>query len=147
MDMASYIPERMRTERSKSMKNIFAGLASAVMIVYTIYRAFTTIVILPFVATSGSRSDIYFLLLVLLAAGITALSFTKRRGMAASLAAALGLVALFYWWVVICRASVPIWSDFFWLVVPEACFSLAGLCKWLVGRPQSPQVERQASAT
>jgi hypothetical protein len=129
------------------MKLFFAGLSSAVMIVYTSYRAFTTIMILPFVASSGSSSSIYFVLLVLLAAGTTALSFTRRRGMAASLASALGLVALFYWWVVICRAFVPIWSDFFWLVVPEACFSLAGLCKWLVGRPQSSQAERQASAT
>ncbi|WP_348269681.1 hypothetical protein P8936_15200 [Edaphobacter paludis] len=119
------------------MKNIFAGLSSAVMIIYTIYRAFTTSVILPFVASSASRSGMYFLLLVLSAAGITALSFTTRKGLAASLACGLGLIALFYWWVVICRGSVSIWSDFYWLVIPEACFALAAVCKWLIDCPVS----------
>jgi hypothetical protein len=128
------------------MRNILVGLSSTVMIAFTIYRAFTTIVIMPFVSSFGSASGIYSLLFVLLAAGITALSFTRRRGVAASLASALCFVALFYWWVVICRASVPIWSDFLWLVLPEVFFSLAGLCKWLVGRPQSRQAESQASA-
>jgi hypothetical protein len=94
MDTAFYIPERMRTERSKSMKSIFSGLSSAVMIVYTIYRAITTLVFLPFAGSLGSPTGIYFLLLVLLAAGTTALSFTKRKGMTASLASMLGLVAL-----------------------------------------------------
>jgi hypothetical protein len=117
------------------MKKIFLGLSSAIMIAYTIYRTFTTIVILPFVASSGSPSTIYFLLLVLFAVGITALSFTRRRGLAASLASVLGLIAFFYWWVVICRGSVPIWSDLYWFVIPEVCFALAGICKWLVGCP------------
>lgn len=147
MDTAFYIPERTRTEGSKSMKNIFAGLASAVMIVYTIYRAITTLVFLPFAGSLGSPTGIYFLLLVLLAAGTTALSFTRRKGMAASLASLLCLVAISYWWFFICRASIPIWSDFYWLVVPEVCFALAGLCKWMISRPQSVPVGSQASAT
>jgi hypothetical protein len=147
MDTAFYIPERMRTERSKSMKSIFSGLSSAVMIVYTIYRTITTLVFLPFAGSLGSTTGIYFLLLVLLAAGTTALSFTKRKGMTASLASMLGLVAILYWWFVICRASAPIWSDFYGLVLPEMSFALAGLCRWLVSRPQNLQAKRQTSAT
>lgn len=129
------------------MKNIVAVLSSAVMVIYTLYRAFTTLVILPFSGSLKSSTGIYFLLLVFGAAGATALSFTKRRGIAASLAAVLGLVALLYWWVVICRTSVPIWSDFYWLVVPEVCFALAGLSKWMVSRPQNVPVGSRASAT
>ena len=128
------------------MKNLFSGLASAVMVVYTIYRAITTLVFLPFAGSLGSPTGLYFLSLVLLAAGATVLSFTKRKGLTALLASSLGLVAIIYWWVFICRSSVPIWSDFYWLVVPELCFALAGLCKWGVSRSQSLPLESQASA-
>ena len=129
------------------MKNTFSGLASAVMVVYTLYRAITTLVFLPFAGSLGSPTGIYFILLVLVAAGATALSFTKRKGVAASVASSLGLVATFYWWFVVCRASVPIWSDFYWLVVPEVCFALAGLCKWAVSRSRRLPTESQVSAT
>jgi hypothetical protein len=126
----------MHTERH-AMKTFYTGLFTAVMIVYTMYRAFTTLVILPFTGPLKSSTGIYSFVIVMAAAGITALSFTRQKGMAASLAFALSLISLAYWWVVICRATTPIWSDFYWLVVPESCFALAGVCKWLVSRPGS----------
>jgi len=117
------------------MKNIFSGLSSAVMIIYMLYRVFITLVFLPLAGSLRGPTGIYFLSLVLLAALAIGISFTKRKIVAASLASSLGLVAIFYWWFFICRASVPIWSDFYWFVVPEMCFALAGFCKWVVSRP------------
>jgi hypothetical protein len=127
------------------MKNIVSGLAIAVMVVYTLYRTITTLVFLPFAGSLGSPTGLYFISLVLLAAGATALSFTKLKGLTALLASFLGLVAVIYWWVFICRASVPIWSDFGWLVVPELCFALAGLSKWVVSRSQNLPLESHAN--
>jgi len=119
------------------MKTILTGLSSAVMVVYVMYRAFTTLVILPFVASPLSSSGIYFLSTILLATLITGLSLTRRNRVAFVLASLLLFAALFYWWLVICRRSTPIWPDFFWFVVPETCFAIAVLCRWLVDACQS----------
>jgi hypothetical protein len=121
------------------VKNIFVGLLSAVMI----YRVSTTLVFLPFTAPLWSSTGIYFVLLVLLAIGATALSFTRRKWVTALLASALGLIALSYWWVISCKAQAPIWSDFIWGVVPELCFSFAGICKWSIGLSGSPPADIQ----
>jgi hypothetical protein len=118
------------------MKNVFVGILSAVMVVYTIGRAFTIFAIMPFVASPVSATAIYFIVLLLAAFGSTWLSFTRCKGMSAALASAVGLVAVGYWWFVICGASKPIWAGFVWLVVPETCFSLAGLLKWLLSAPR-----------
>jgi hypothetical protein len=127
------------------MKSIFLALSSVIMAAYVVYRCFTTLVILPFAEPLMSRSGIYFLLLVLLAAGATALSFTPRIGMAASLASVVGIMALCFWLFVICTAPWRTWSNFVWFVVPEVCFSLAALCKWWVGRSGPLFEERRAS--
>jgi hypothetical protein len=113
------------------MRNILAGLSSGIMIVYAAYRALITITILPLAGSLWSPSGMYFLSLALAAAGIIALSFTRHVGIAAALGCVLGFVALGYWWVVVCRASHPIWTDFGWFVVPEACFSVAAISKWV----------------
>ena len=129
------------------MKNVLSGLSSAVMVLYSLYRACTTLVFLPFAGSLGSLTGKYFLVLVFLAVGATALSFTSWKGVAASLASSLGLIAAIYWWVFICRTSIPIWSDFYWLVVPEVCFALAGICKWAASYAQNLSTESHASAT
>lgn len=51
------------------MKNPFVVLSSLVMIAYVAYRGFTTFAILPFTESLLSPGGMYFLLLVLLAAG------------------------------------------------------------------------------
>jgi hypothetical protein len=92
-----------------------------------------------------SPTGIYFLLLVLLAAGATALSFTRRKGVAASLASVVGIMALCFWLFIICTAPWRTWSNFIWFVVPEVCFSLAGLYKWWVDRSRQLVEKRHAS--
>jgi hypothetical protein len=129
------------------MKAAFAGFASAIMIVYTLYRFITTVVFLPLAGPRWGSAGVYFLMLVLLAVATTTLSFTRHKGLAAIVASALGPIGLAYWWFVICHGATPIWSDFFWFVVPEVCFSLAGICKWLASRPPGFRIESQASAT
>jgi len=114
------------------MKSILAGLCSIAIIGYVVYRSFTTLMILPFVASGGSASGIYFLLLLLLAIGIVVLSFMKRGGVASALTLILCVTSLLYWWVVICRRSNPIWTDFGWFVVPEIFFASAVLTRWYV---------------
>lgn len=119
------------------MRSILVALTSVIMAAYVLYRCFTTLVILPFTGSLFSQDGFYFLLLILLAAGATALSFTRRKGIAASLAAVVGLVALGSWCRVIFVAPVWTWSNFIWFVVPEVCFSLAVLFNWLVQRPRN----------
>ncbi|HKR26294.1 MAG TPA: hypothetical protein VJS11_02530 [Acidobacteriaceae bacterium] len=105
------------------------------MIAYVAYRGFTTFVILPFTEPLLSRDGLYFFLLVFAAAVSTVLSFTPRKGIAASLAAAVAMAALCFWVIVIFnRSPWRTWSDFIWFVVPEGCFALAGVCKWWVDR-------------
>jgi hypothetical protein len=127
------------------MKSIFLALLGVIMALFVVYRGFTTLVILPFTVPLFSPGGVYFLLLVLLAVGATMLSFTRRKGIAALLAAVVGLVALGSWCRVIFVAPVWTWSNFVWFVVPEVCFSLAGLCKWLIARPQGLRPESNAS--
>jgi hypothetical protein len=119
------------------MKNPFVVLSSLVMIAYVACRGFTTFAILPFTEPLLSPGGAYFLLLVLLAAAATVLSFTRRKGLAASLAAVVGLVALGSWFRDIVVAPVWTRSNLIWFVLPEVCFSLAGLCKWWVGRSRA----------
>ena len=107
------------------------------MAAYVLYRGFTTLVILPFTEPLFSPGGAYFLLLVLLAAGATVLSFIGRKGVSASLAAIVGIVALGSWGRDIFVAPVWTCSNFIWFVVPEVCFSLAGYFNWLVQRPRS----------
>jgi hypothetical protein len=125
------------------MKSVIFSISSAVMVLYTLYRAFTTLVFLPFAGSLRSSTGAYYLALVFLAVGATALSFTTQKGLAASMASSVGPIAVIYWWVFICRTSAPIWSDFYWLVVPELCFALAGICKWAVSRPRSLPLEAE----
>ncbi len=130
------------------MKNPFVVLSSLVMIAYVAYRGFTTFAILPFTEPLLSPGGTYFLLLVLLAAAATVLSFTRLKGLAASLAVVVGLVALGSWFRDIVVAPVWTRSNLIWFVLPEVCFSLAGLCKWWVGRsrPLSKDAPPTASA-
>lgn len=116
------------------MKTLFIFLSSMVMIAYIAYRGFTTFMILPFTEPLLSRDGLYFLVLVFAAAVSTVLSFTPRKGIAASLAAAVGIAALCFWGIVIFRSPWRTWSDFIWFVVPEGCFALAGVCRWWVDR-------------
>ena len=124
----------------------FAGFASAIMIVYTLYRAITTVVFLPLAGSRWGSAGVYFLMLVLLAVAITTLSVTRHKGLAAILASALGPIGLAYWWFVIVMEQLPSGRTSFgsW---PEGCFSLAGICKWLASRPPGFRIESQASAT
>lgn len=117
------------------MKGLVVFISSMVMIAYVAYRGFTTFVILPFTEPLLSRDGLYFFLLVSAAAVSTVLSFTPRKGIAASLAAAVAIAALCFWVIAIFRSPWRTWSDFIWFVVPEGCFALAGLCKWWVDRP------------
>src|SRR5258708_14029501 len=103
----------MHAELSTAMKPVFIGISMAIMVAYIGYRTLVTVVFLPFAGSLASPTGIYFIALVL---AVTALGFTKLNGTAGLLALSLGVVALFYWWVVICRASSPIWSDFLWFV-------------------------------
>ena len=130
------------------MKNLFVVLSSVVMIAYVAYRGFTTLFILPFTVPLFSPGGIYFILLVLLAAGATVLSFTRHKGIAAWLVAVVGLLAFGSWFRDILVASVWTRSNFVWFVVPEVCFTLAGLCKWWVDRsgPLSKPAPPTASA-
>jgi hypothetical protein len=119
------------------MKMFFTILTSVVMIVFTLYRGFTTIIFLPFVASFRNHIWIYFLLLVLIAFVTTVLSFTRYRGMSALLCLVIALMALSSWMFDIHNNPVRIWLDFLWFVLPEACFSLAGICKWRAQVPGS----------
>jgi hypothetical protein len=116
------------------MENIVATLASLIMVVYVLYRTFTTLVILPLTEPLLSLGGICFLVLVLIAIGATGLSFTRRKGIAASLAAVVGLLALGSWVRVIFVAPVWMRSNLVWFVIPEVCFCIAGLCKWWIHR-------------
>lgn len=116
------------------MKDMFAVLASLIMVGYVLYRTFTTLMILPFTEPLLSADGLYFLSLVLIAIGATIISFTRRKGIAASLAGVVGLLALGFWMRVIFVAPVRTWSNLIWFVAPEVCFCSAGLCKWWVGR-------------
>lgn len=119
------------------MKSLFVVLSSVVMIAYVAYRGLTTFMILPFTEPLLSPDGVYFLLLVFVAAISTVLSFTPRKGVAASLAAAVGIAALCFWVFIIFRSPWRTWSNFVWFLVPEASFTLAGLCKWwVVDRPR-----------
>jgi hypothetical protein len=118
------------------MRNILVALTSVIMVAYVLYRSFATLVILPLTESLFNKDGFRFLLLILLAAGATALSFTRRKGIAASIAAVVGLLALGLWCRVIFVAPVWTWSDFIWFVLPEVCFSLAVLTNWLVQRPR-----------
>ncbi len=102
------------------------------MAVYVMYRAFTTLVILPFAAGLFSPEWTRSVFLVLIAMGATILSFTRYKGIAASLAIILGLLALGSWARIIFVAPVWTRSYLVWSVLPELCFSVAGLCKWWV---------------
>ena len=73
------------------------------MAVYVMYRAFTTLVILPFAAGLFSPEWTRSVFLVLIAIGATILSFTRYKGIAASLAIILGLLALGSWARIIFR--------------------------------------------
>ena len=119
------------------MRDILIALTGVIMGAYVVYRGFTTLVILPFTVPLFSPGGVYFLLLVLLAAGATVLSFTRHKGITASLAAVVGLVAFGSWCHDIFVAPVWTWSNFVWFVVPEVSFSLAVLFSWLVQRPRS----------
>ncbi len=116
------------------MKNLLVVRSSVVMIAYVAYRGFTTLFILPFTVPLFSSGGIYFILLVLLVAGATVLSFTRHKGIAACLVAVVGLLAVGSWFRDVLVASVWTRSNFVWFVVPEVCFTLAGLCKWWVDR-------------
>ena len=116
------------------MKDIVAIFASLIMVVYVLYRTFTTLVILPLTEPLLSSGGIYFLFLVLIAMGATVLSFTRRKGIAVSLAAVVGLLALGSWVRVIFVAPVWTRTNLVWFVVPEVCFCISGLCKWWIRR-------------
>jgi hypothetical protein len=111
---------------------IASGLCQVVMLAYLGYRAFTTFVIMPFLATLLSAGSLYFLELLFLAIVVTVLSFLKRDTLAVSLAACLCLISLIYWWAIMCRMGSPIWSDFGWFVVPEWIFGVATYLKYTI---------------
>jgi hypothetical protein len=127
------------------MKDILSVVSSLVMIAYTFYRAFETFVIAPLAGSLGTPIGDYFLLLVFLAGGATALGLTRRKGMAALLGSFVGGAAVCSWVLIIFTSHVWIWSYFVWAVLPEICFALAGLCLWQVSRSLKPQVEDQAN--
>lgn len=118
------------------MKSLLVALSSAIMAAYVVYRGVTTVVFLPFTTSLFSPTGVYFLALSLVAAGTTALSFTRRKGIAAVLATIIGISALSFWGFVI-AGPWRTWSEFVWLVVPELCFLAAGLCKWWVARSRT----------
>jgi len=120
------------------MKNVSVGLLIAVMICYVAYRAFTTLVFLPFAGSIWSADGVYFLSLVLLSVVAITLSFKDRDGMAAILGSVVGLAALVYWSTIFHRTQVGMWSDFMWFAVPEICFSLATITKWRVCSAEYP---------
>lgn len=128
------LPKNRLPHVPTAMKDNATILASLIMVVYVLYRAFTTLVILPFTEPLLSSGGIYFLFLVLMAIGATALSFTGRNGISASLAALVGLLALGSWVRVIFFAPAWTRSNLVWFVVPEICFCIAGLCKWWIRR-------------
>ena len=122
---------------SIQMRDLLVAFTNVIMASYILYRGFTTLVILPFTASLFSPRSVYFLLLILLSACATVLSYTRHKGIAASLAALVGLVALGSWCRDIIVAPVWTWSNFKWFVVPEVCFSLAVFFSWSVQRPQN----------
>jgi hypothetical protein len=117
------------------MKAGLAFLFSAGMVLYVLYRAFVTFLIMPLTTSFWSLNGAYFVVLVLIAVASTVFSLTRLRILGASLAVLVGLAALSYWWFAICRMTYPIWSDFGWFVAPELGFSLAGICRWIVEEP------------
>src|SRR6185437_1696421 len=116
------------------MKNLFLVFSSVIMVAYVVYRGFATFLILPFTESLRSPDGLYFLLLVFIAAVSTGLSFTPRRQIAASLAAVVGIAALCFWLSVIFRSPWRTWKNFVWFLVPEACFTFAGLCRYWAAR-------------
>ena len=119
------------------MRSILIGLSRVVMVAYVLYRSFTTVAFLPFVASFDSWIGILSILLILLATGAIVLTFFGRNGMAFSLAAIVGAIALGSWLFIVFKAPVWTRSYFAWSVMPEVCFSLAGLTSWLVQRTQT----------
>src|ERR1019366_10203708 len=122
------------------MKKILIALLSVGVVAYLAFRALTTFIFMPLAGSIWSLGALYFLVMFIAAAALSALSFIGNRRLATVLSGLYGSASLTYWWFIVCRASTPIWSDFQWLVVPDIGFSPAGLLIWLAsphGRPSS----------
>jgi hypothetical protein len=112
------------------MRNTLVALSCVIMVAYVLYRGFTTVVFLPFVTSFDSWIGILSILLILLAAGAIVLTIVGRNGMAALLSTSVGAVALGSWLFIIFTSSVWTRTYFIWSVLPEVCFSLAGILNW-----------------
>ena len=121
----------MRIEAMMSSNKMLLNLSKIVIVVFLIYRSFTTLAILPLVSSRWNSTNVYFLLALLVAFVVAALSLTKHKRLASLLAIVVGSAALIYWWQVICRGTKPIWSDFLWFVVPEILFTSAVVGMWV----------------
>jgi hypothetical protein len=113
-----------------SLNKILVNFSSAIILLFLIYRSFTTFTILPLVAYRWSFLNAYFCLVLVLAFGVAALSLTRHKSLAGLLAILVGSAALAYWWLVICHGAKPIWSDFVWFVIPEILFTSAVVSRW-----------------
>ena len=116
------------------MRRPISVLATCIMIAYVLFRGFTTLLIMPLTSSFFSSGGIYFLLLLLAAVLIAVFSFKINSGTVAALSTALPLITLIYWWEIICKRAAPILTDFYWLVAPEICFSLAVCFRWLTSQ-------------
>ncbi len=119
------------------MRSAIKVVASIVLVLYLAYRAVTTFLIMPLVALPWSLGGAYFVALFVFAVVIAVLSFRAGKYVVVPLAGLFAAIALLYWWVIVCRRMAPIWSDFYWGVVPEVCFSVAAVSRTLVSSERS----------
>jgi len=93
------------------MRKVLELSLIALMVIYVIYRAFVTFVILPFAGPLWTLTGIYFVLLLAIATASIVFRFRKRQVLSMSLAALVGFAGLSFWWFGICQSHDPIWSD------------------------------------
>jgi Na+/melibiose symporter-like transporter len=118
---------------NRPANSFFDGTLLSFLVLYVVFRAFTTLVIMPFAVAAWDPTSIYFLTLLMVTVLTTILAFTRLRGATAVLALVVTAASLCFWWLVICNRGKPIWSDFKWTVVPEVCFGCAALLRWFYG--------------
>jgi hypothetical protein len=111
-------------------RNVLERAAAAVMIFILLWKIFQFLVFLPLSGAAHFGDYLPFALEFILAFISLVLSFTKHRIASFAVASVLALVAVAYWWSVICRSTKPIWSDFEWLTIPDFIFAAAAYLRW-----------------
>ena len=130
------------------MRDGIVTFLDMLMLVYVLYRALATFVFLPLAGGFFfGHTGIYFVSLILIAAGAVVCCFFEKRTASCVLAGLVGLAAVSFWCFGVLRNQAYLnWSYFGWSVVPELLFAAAGVAGWMIRRADSTEpVAEEAS--